>query len=67
MIIENEEWLQVAYETFEDAIDAHDYESAKVIIEDVRDVSRDAADSMQQELLETPLSKFAVSLDVNHL
>jgi len=49
MNTQNQEWLEGAEYNFKDALDAEDFKTAQIIIEDVKDISKDAADRMQQE------------------
>lgn len=68
MTIENERWIEGAYKNFLQAIDEHNYSLAQDIILDVEDAGFTLeAKDLEKQLLEQPLSAFALSLNVAHI
>ena len=65
---ENTIWLESAQEALEYMIDTYDYAMAKNLISDVADKGfEDEARDLEKQLLDSPLSAFVVSLNVQSL
>lgn len=59
--MDNKEWLEVAKETFDMGVDAGDYVTCQMVIDDMFDKGFTSESLvLEQMLLDTPISKFAI-------
>ena len=64
----NVQYTEGALELFNECVDSHDYPGAKIVIAQLyRDGFETEARDLEKQLLDSPLSAFVVSLNVQSL